>query len=621
MTDAATTTERSPRLPFAGVPVRDLVRDVVAMTALLVGLALPWTATARGSDRLEVVLATVVAVLTVALPYAHRAQLFPGAWAADEQRTRWVGLAPLAVVALVHVLLDVLPGGAVGVGAGLGLGLAGAVLAGGLPWRRAVVSVAWVIGLGAVAAPVLAVIDGGVGAWGVVALVLTALLVLGVLWLTAGRFDRQGDQAAGVLLVGVGIVLSVGAALVGGAGAAPWVESVHGTQFGLLLLPVLAAAAVPRVVDQTVLADAQPRLWAQVAVHAVELGIVLGASVALLALVGLISSDVGGLHGTLRLVLGVLIAVVLVFARRALRRDLASGHATAVGAAVVVVVLGLVLVIVRAEGTTAVHPVDLLLAFGVPAVVLSVLLVPRSLHELRSHGPVPLIEPAPDDDVAAPESGYDSEGGYASPVRPSGPAEAAYGVAERAFGAAGPVAGAAPYAAAYGAAAGGEAGAAAAEVQAEVQAVTAPQASAAETTIMAPLGQGPDVPGVEPRYAPVEPEPEPAAPETARPETAAVETAAPETAAVETAAPAVGPFGSVGATQVLPPVVDVPDSPWSAAQALDPATPLADLALIVQESPHLRPLVAANPSTYPALLDWLGALGDPDVDAALRTRG
>lgn len=59
---------------------------------------------------------------------------------------------------------------------------------------------------------------------------------------------------------------------------------------------------------------------------------------------------------------------------------------------------------------------------------------------------------------------------------------------------------------------------------------------------------------------------------------------------------------------------------WTPEAALDPRTPLADLAVIVQEAPHLRPHVARNPATYPALLDWLGALGDPDVDAALRSR-
>ncbi|ACZ31201.1 hypothetical protein Xcel_2183 [Xylanimonas cellulosilytica DSM 15894] len=592
MTDAAETTARSPREPFAGVPVRDLVREVVSVTAMLVGLALPWTATERGSDRLEVVLATVVAVLAVALPYARRAQLVSGGWAADEQRTRWIGVAPVAVVALIHVVLDVVPGGSLGVGAGLGLTLAGALLVAGAPWPRAVVSVAGAIGLGAVAVPLLAVTDGGLGAWTVVGLVLTALLVLGVLWLTAGRFER-GDAAAGVLLVGVGIVVALGAALVGGAAGGWWVESVHGTQFGLVLLPVLAATAVPRVVGQAVAADAQPRLWAAVAVHALELGLLVGAYVALAAVVGLISSGGSVVENTLRLIFGVLAAVALFFARRALVRDLASGHTTAVGAAVVVSVLGLVLIVVRAGGSTAVHPVDLLLAFGAPAVVLSALLVPRSLRELRSHGPVPLVEGEPDDagayDGAAYDGGAYDDGGAAHGAQPYGAQP--YGA--EAYGAA-----------AYGAAAGPQAAAAAAEVQAEVVATIAPQVSAAETTVMRPIT---DAPGTA-EQATAEQAAQPAQPAQPAP------TAQP-------AAPAVGPFGNVGATQVLPPVVDVPGSRWTAAHALDPGTPLADLALIVQESPHLRPLVAANPSTYPALLDWLGALGDPDVDAALRTRG
>ena len=57
------------------------------------------------------------------------------------------------------------------------------------------------------------------------------------------------------------------------------------------------------------------------------------------------------------------------------------------------------------------------------------------------------------------------------------------------------------------------------------------------------------------------------------------------------------------------------------AQAQDPATPLATLQQLAQDYPGLRPAIAANPSTYPALLEWLGDLGDPAVDAALATRG
>lgn len=59
---------------------------------------------------------------------------------------------------------------------------------------------------------------------------------------------------------------------------------------------------------------------------------------------------------------------------------------------------------------------------------------------------------------------------------------------------------------------------------------------------------------------------------------------------------------------------------FTAAQAADPATPAAVLAQIVEHAPELRAHVAANPSTYPALLDWLRGLGDPAIDAVLATR-
>ena len=57
-----------------------------------------------------------------------------------------------------------------------------------------------------------------------------------------------------------------------------------------------------------------------------------------------------------------------------------------------------------------------------------------------------------------------------------------------------------------------------------------------------------------------------------------------------------------------------------AARAADPNTPLADLAALAHEHPAVRAAVAANPSTYPDLLAWLGGLGDPDVDAAIAAR-
>lgn len=57
------------------------------------------------------------------------------------------------------------------------------------------------------------------------------------------------------------------------------------------------------------------------------------------------------------------------------------------------------------------------------------------------------------------------------------------------------------------------------------------------------------------------------------------------------------------------------------ARASDPNAELATLHELAQNYPGLRPYIAANPRTYPALLEWLAGLGDPAVDAALASRG
>jgi hypothetical protein len=62
-------------------------------------------------------------------------------------------------------------------------------------------------------------------------------------------------------------------------------------------------------------------------------------------------------------------------------------------------------------------------------------------------------------------------------------------------------------------------------------------------------------------------------------------------------------------------------SQFTAQQASDPATPAEVLAAIAEHRPDLRSAVAANPAAYPGLLEWLGQLGDPAVDAALAARG
>ncbi|WP_120006873.1 hypothetical protein [Nesterenkonia muleiensis] len=58
-----------------------------------------------------------------------------------------------------------------------------------------------------------------------------------------------------------------------------------------------------------------------------------------------------------------------------------------------------------------------------------------------------------------------------------------------------------------------------------------------------------------------------------------------------------------------------------AAKAADPSTSHAELYELARSRPDLRPQIAGNPNTYPALLEWLGRLGDPSIDSVLSQRG
>src|SRR5699024_979159 len=60
--------------------------------------------------------------------------------------------------------------------------------------------------------------------------------------------------------------------------------------------------------------------------------------------------------------------------------------------------------------------------------------------------------------------------------------------------------------------------------------------------------------------------------------------------------------------------------PDPASKAADPSTSQAELHQLCAAHPELRPMIAEHPNAYPQLLEWLGRLGDPEVDAALARR-
>lgn len=56
------------------------------------------------------------------------------------------------------------------------------------------------------------------------------------------------------------------------------------------------------------------------------------------------------------------------------------------------------------------------------------------------------------------------------------------------------------------------------------------------------------------------------------------------------------------------------------ARVCGPGVTAEELRALAAERPDLHPLIAENPATYPELVDWLGSLGDPEVDAAIARR-
>lgn len=664
--------------PFANIAAADYVRDAIAALALLVSLALPWNLLDRSADRVEVVLAVALSLASLSLPYLARFGVLPATWTVHStRRARLLAGLPLAVIGLIHLVLD-LRGGA-GVGTGLGLALAGAALA-ATPrdselgpiqqdgavvrgWRLGLGGVGIVIAVGAVVSTALAELAEGATLGDRLLAPVWLVLALGLVWLLVGGTVRH-ERPARLVLVAVGLVLALLFVFTSG-GSLTGLESMHPgvtdpSRFGLVLLPLAAAIAGSPAVRRDPVADEAETtehaagVWVRVAVRAFDVIVLLAVCSALAALVQLVDPGFigsgAGVTLVVRLVLGVVVAIIAWFARRSLTRDPSTGHVPAVGAACVAGVLGLVVVIATSGASQGVNLGDLLMALALPAVAACALMVPKAVREHfqtvgiggeadtdRSQAYV-WAPPRPKGDKAPPAALPEQPVRSAPELRrPAEPRRVtSTGAVRTVAGATAAQRGVVPVQAAEPVS--GEVSLGAMRTVEDMPAAGAPASSSmGATATMPPVRSGP-TPGARPAAAqPVAAQPVASAQETAR--IRPVGNGQPAAQDVRSGGPAArdegqeqvtrrvvvgqgqgaaaSDYGSEsGHTAVMPPV----GGRWSAAQALDPATPLADLAKIVQEAPHLRPQVAANPSTYPALLDWLGALGDPQVDAALRNR-
>ena len=503
--------------PFAGVPVADYVVDAVAAVLLFISLALPWNFTNTAAERIDVVLITILSVLSLSVHYLARLGLFPSTWTVKTTRmARALANAPYAVLVLVYLIRDVVAAGnpassyySGGLGGAVALGLAGATLAAaprvselGRPeeernvmagWMRVVAALLGVI----LVAQLLTLIMGPVGGWwssftgvGVALVLLVTATVAGVAgWMLVGVVRREASWRLVAITTGAVVVVAFLFLLSSSYGS-------DGVQFhealatgyiggvGLVFIPAAAAALVGPAVARS-MAPQSPRLtWFQSASHAADYVILLGAATAVTVVLEMVQG-VRGFLPVLLLIFALISIVAGLVARTSLKNDPATGRPIALVVAGVVALLGLVAIIVPRDGyASSVGYGDLLMAFGMPALIVFALTVPEPVRSyLAQRTPAARVGAAPIPSLPAPQ---------------------------------------APWAI---------------------------------------------VPAVE---------------------------RAPQ------------PGQAHG---------------FTAEQAANPGTDPAMLSRIATEAPELRPYLAWNPSTYPALLDWLASLNDPVVTAALQARG
>ena len=555
---------------FAGIPVSDYVRDGIAALALIISLFMIWMIDngngsyeeSRAGTRVDVLLITLVSLLSLGISYVWRAGVFgPTVGYRKIQDLRLLANVPYFLLVLVYVALHLItfrtsePSTFGTLGPALAFGLAGAVLA--AQPRRAEIAPEnvdesrnrrWIyasLGVAALAAAValvqiircwVAISDSasGITGWAILATVM-ALASAAVLVFIAVQVYKRSDRwrSAGVALAFGSAFLSLVALFEDQTLLNLSLNSISpgfSLMFWMAFGAAVSAPSIARLTAGSAVAPTDPRSGLQPwLLLAAGFSAVLTVGAAL----GLIAEVTGDYSESyvpqvLALFFGLLLTAGAVITMRLAAKEPRSAYIIPSGYAGLLFVLGLVLMIVWAvQNEGHLGAVIMLLTFVVPAAILSVLWLPRASREHFTSLP---------GGNGSGTSGFTFAGAPAAKPAPSAqPSQAAQS---------------------------------AQSAQAAVQ----------------PSGQA------QPAQADAKVQPE----AKAEPE-------------VKAGAAAQGETPAAAGSELM-------------TEAANPQTPLARLQELAANHPQTRPAVAANPSTYPALLTWLGQLGDPAVDQALRQR-
>lgn len=640
--------------PFAAITISDYVRDGLALLLLLLSLGMAWDFEGNGTGKVYVILAALLSIVSLSLPYLRAASVLPPHLSPAQLRIlRLAANVPYLVVVLVTLVLGYVGENELsgvnmgdGVGVAVALGLAGVVLAAqgraseqgagtgdGPLWRLVTLGLAGLAAVLGVLSAIIVLVDLGENReWTeLVVLVLGVLLFVAVplilvLGLTRGD---AGWRDATVVLGLVGLMMAFWAVGASETVGESWSLRLVGPEF--LFWPALGAAAAAPGLATQVRADAGARRWTNLVLRLLNAGIMIaGLAVLIFAFRMVDVEDARGSYITVLVLSLVALAAVFV-GRNALAADVRAGRQVVMGVAVALVIVG----IVKAAVLGAAEAVDIgagsatiISVWIVFAIVIALALTaPKSVRaELGTFtigqrgaaaaAGVPVSAPrqAASQPAADPASRPTAAGSPAhAPAAQAAPADPAHpqdatridgrqagpeDVTVAAMSPAGPVEEPAEEPAEESAE-----DPAAAEEPTNVPITDEAAADrAAAKDAMADQAIADQTAGNETVIAPT------AADQTAVDHRAVDQTAVDHRAVDQPAAPAAPePEPRAGSSDV-------------AVMASDPNTPLQTLADIAAKEPALRPAIAMNPSTYPELLDWLRQLGDPAVDDALRRR-
>lgn len=406
--------------PFAGTPVIDFVRDGAAVILLLLSLALPWRVGGDGlfsfgvqltAGRIDVLLITLLSVLSVAISYLARAGVLGAAMPATKVvLIRSLANAPYLIIVLLYIVFDAAQIGGIGIGTGAAVGLTGALLA-ALPRKYEVYT------------PEFSNSAGKLGYWMVLGLAVFAALtaLLGLIFTIVGMFKYDLDVVpaiggfisslvpvlAAVALAGFVVLRSETARIIGvaaGFGAVlaafilslaeqSFVETLH-SNFGYatLIFAIGAAIYTNSCVPFAMRRDTELNTWYAV-LKVVPTILMVGAGlIVIVAILNLIASK-----GSVGYSVGVLVCAVLAAAAAfVLRMQVLSNLlqsrtiiAAVAGGIVVIAFVAIILVGVGYSKTLLTYDLsDVLLMLLVPAaLILYALYVPKEMRTYFASAP------------------------------------------------------------------------------------------------------------------------------------------------------------------------------------------------------------------------------------------